>query len=260
MTISKENAEEYTQTLAQHMVASYRQIELAHRMGIPKTLGYESLRDWVKNCLGGYMQLSTQERKKAINELEAQGYSQRTIGEILGVSQSVVSETRSDQRRSHSGSDQGKQSKSDRQGISPEALAKAQADAQVARAAKAQADSEIEELKEKLQKAASNALVLKREATEAALANLTEQERERAKKEANAYAQEMGEKMLTGISNILVTVVVKALQEATEVTKQIVQDCNGIPTEYLKQIEEAHAAFIEELNVARMSEKSTQNG
>lgn len=94
--ITKDDAEEYTNSLAQHLVASYRQIELAHRMGVPAALGFSSLKDWVNTRLGGYMKLSVDQRKEAIKELEAQGYTKNTkMAEIVGVSEMTIRRDRS---------------------------------------------------------------------------------------------------------------------------------------------------------------------
>jgi hypothetical protein len=46
------DAEEYTEALGQHLGASWRQIQLGDRLGVPQALGL-STREWVKQRLGG---------------------------------------------------------------------------------------------------------------------------------------------------------------------------------------------------------------
>lgn len=92
-------------------------------------------------------------------------------------------------------------------------------------------------------------------ARDEAWSELTEQERTIAKKEAEAMAAEQGEKVMAGLAFLIVGQVTGALEEATEAVKVLIRD-GGITKEHLKVIETAHAAFIEELNVARMSEKA----
>lgn len=83
-SISKDDAEEYTQSLGQIVAGSWRQVALAKRLGIPEALGLTT-EEWVNGRLGGYIRYSIAERRGAVAELAADGYSTRDIGEVLGV-------------------------------------------------------------------------------------------------------------------------------------------------------------------------------
>lgn len=89
--ISREDAEEYTQSLGQIMGGTWRQIALADKMRVPQALGL-STQDWVRSRLGGYARLSIPDRREAIAELVLKdGVSQRKAAEILGVTNATVS-------------------------------------------------------------------------------------------------------------------------------------------------------------------------
>jgi phage N-6-adenine-methyltransferase len=87
--MNREHAEEFTRTLGQILGASWRQIKLAHRMGVPKALGI-STQQWVTESLGGYLKLSPGEQEEAVGELTAEGYSQRQIEAITGINDTRV--------------------------------------------------------------------------------------------------------------------------------------------------------------------------
>ena len=84
-----EDAEEYTQSLGQIVGGSWRQIALAKRLGVPKTLGL-TVDAWVNQRLGGYIKLTVEDRRKAVEELAAQGESMREIAGVLGALSSRV--------------------------------------------------------------------------------------------------------------------------------------------------------------------------
>lgn len=100
------DAEEYTQALAQAVGASWRQVRLAQKLGVPKALGLQ-VDEWVKNRLGGYIRLEISERREAAKELSAEGASTREIAAILGVSQKTadrdVAESNDSRTRGNSG-------------------------------------------------------------------------------------------------------------------------------------------------------------
>lgn len=87
--MNKDDAEEYTQSLGQIVGGSYRQIVLAKRLGVPDALGM-SVEQWVNQRLGGYVKLAADDRRKAVEELAAEGESTRDIGSVLGVSHTTV--------------------------------------------------------------------------------------------------------------------------------------------------------------------------
>jgi phage N-6-adenine-methyltransferase len=87
--VSIEDAEEYTQSLAQIFSGSWRQVLWADRQGIPDALGL-STQEWVTQRLGGYVRLAIDERREAVAELVAEGLSQRDIADVLGVDAATV--------------------------------------------------------------------------------------------------------------------------------------------------------------------------
>src|SRR5260221_3227132 len=87
--ITKEDAEEYTQSLGQNLSGSYRQILLGKKMGVPVALGL-TVEEWVTERLGGYVKLGVEDRRAAGKELIGEGLSQRETAEVLGVSPMTV--------------------------------------------------------------------------------------------------------------------------------------------------------------------------
>jgi len=84
-----EDAEEFTQSLAQVASGAWRQIALAKRLGVPKALGLTT-EQWVNDRLGGYIKREVEERREIVKELVAEGMSQRGISEVLGVDEGTV--------------------------------------------------------------------------------------------------------------------------------------------------------------------------
>ncbi len=97
--MKREDAEEFTQSLGQILGGTWRQIAWADRQGIPKVMGYENTRDWVKEELGGYVQLSMEDRREAVLELTEDGLSTREAAGVLGVGKSTVAEDLAVQNR-----------------------------------------------------------------------------------------------------------------------------------------------------------------
>lgn len=83
------DAEEYTQALGQVVAGGWRQIALGQRLGVPQALGL-SVDDWVQHRLGGYVKLGVSERRAAVQELIADGCSQRQAAAVLGVDAMTV--------------------------------------------------------------------------------------------------------------------------------------------------------------------------
>jgi SAM-dependent methyltransferase len=91
--VKPDDAEEYTQALGQIVAGSWRQIALAHRLGVPSALGYkkaDGLRRWVEERLGGYVRMAISERKEAVAELNGEGYSNREIAAVVGVDAKTI--------------------------------------------------------------------------------------------------------------------------------------------------------------------------
>jgi hypothetical protein len=89
MQLTRDDAEEYTQALGQVMSGGWRQIALGKKLGVPQALQL-SVEEWVTQRLGGYVRMSVEERRRAAAELDADGFSQRAIGDVLGVDQATV--------------------------------------------------------------------------------------------------------------------------------------------------------------------------
>lgn len=87
--ISREDAEEFTGALEQHLGADWRQIWLGVKLGVPKALGL-STEDWRQQRLGGAFRIPVEERRKAALEMKADGLSNREAAAVLGVDESTV--------------------------------------------------------------------------------------------------------------------------------------------------------------------------
>jgi predicted transcriptional regulator len=87
--ISREAAEEFTQTLEQFGSTFWRQILLADKLGVPGALGL-TLKEWTNERIGGSIKLSIEERLEAVKEMRAEGLSQRKIAAVLGVDRTTV--------------------------------------------------------------------------------------------------------------------------------------------------------------------------
>jgi hypothetical protein len=87
--MNRDDAEEWTQALGQSAVGAWRQIELAKRLGVPKALGMTT-EDWVHERLGGYVKMSIGERREAVAQLAAEGYSNREIAGVMGVDPETI--------------------------------------------------------------------------------------------------------------------------------------------------------------------------
>lgn len=87
--ISPEDAEEWTQSLAQVGAGWWRQVALAVKQGAPAALGL-SLDEWREARLGGLVLKSIPERQAAVAELASDGLTQREIAGVLGVGVGTV--------------------------------------------------------------------------------------------------------------------------------------------------------------------------
>jgi hypothetical protein len=88
--MTPELAEEFTQGLGQIGGGFYKIVASAVKLGVPKSLGVAT-DEWVTTRLGGYVQLSIEERREAVKELLEDGmFSQREVASIIGVDESTV--------------------------------------------------------------------------------------------------------------------------------------------------------------------------
>lgn len=87
--MKRDDAEEYTAALGQVVGGGYRQVALGVRLGVPAALGL-STKQWVEDRLGGYVRLAVEDRRPVVAELDADGFSQRQIADVLGVGVATV--------------------------------------------------------------------------------------------------------------------------------------------------------------------------
>ena len=87
--MTPELAEEFTQGLGQIGGGFYKIVASAVKLGVPKALGIAT-DEWVTTRLGGYVQMSIEERREAVKELLEDGHSQREAAAIIGVTEATV--------------------------------------------------------------------------------------------------------------------------------------------------------------------------
>jgi N6-adenosine-specific RNA methylase IME4 len=91
--MNHDEAEEYTASLGQIGGGMWRQVHWAAQQGVPAAMNM-TLRQWVDECLGGYVRLAVEERRRVVAELSDEGLSQRQVADVVGISQSTVSDDR----------------------------------------------------------------------------------------------------------------------------------------------------------------------
>jgi len=89
VSISREDADEWTEAIGQSLGGNWRLTLLAQRMGVPAALGL-SLAEW-QTRVGGYIRQPAPERQEASVELTRdEGLSLREAAQVLGVSHQTV--------------------------------------------------------------------------------------------------------------------------------------------------------------------------
>jgi DNA N-6-adenine-methyltransferase (Dam) len=91
--VTPEDAEEWTQALAQVGAGWWRQVALAVRQGAPAALGL-SLDRWREERLGGLVLKSIPERQRAVAELTEDGFTKAEIAAVVGVDERTVQRDR----------------------------------------------------------------------------------------------------------------------------------------------------------------------
>jgi len=86
-SLTKLDAEEFSQTLEQIGEGWFRQLALGVRLGVPEALGL-TRRQWSDRI--GVTVRSAAERRGAVTELSAEGLSNRAIADVLGVDDRTV--------------------------------------------------------------------------------------------------------------------------------------------------------------------------
>lgn len=260
--LDKADAQEWLESLQQVGEGWWRQVALAVRAGAHKALGME--RREFAQAIGQRMI----DPREAVVELHREGHTKRAIADVLGISEErthnllveegviegEVRPTGSHGRkalRAAAGSDA---QENDPDAGSDSAKLLAEIDnltAQVKGEQKKRKD-DAKAAREKLADLRKLVTEEKRKAKQSAEEALTKAERERLGKEAEAWAEEQGRKVLVGFSHLIVESIVGALEEAAgEVRLLIEQD--AWTDKSIAQVESARAGFDEEFNVARMS-------
>jgi hypothetical protein len=85
--ISKQDAEEFSQTLEQIGEGWFRQLALGIKLGVPEALGL-TRRQWSDRL--GVKVRNAEERRDAVIELTDEGLSRRAVGDVLGVDDRTV--------------------------------------------------------------------------------------------------------------------------------------------------------------------------
>lgn len=274
--INEADAQEWLASLQQVGEGWWRQVALAVRAGAHKALKMER-REFVQTI--GQRMIDPRE---AIIELHREGHSIKTIADILGVApestvkrvlaeEGLVEWTPSVVRKAlasgYSVPDDataliGGKGTSDavapNAGETDDAVVSDELRAEIDRLTiqmkgqEAQHKRDLRDFRKKLKDVQQMLNDAEREAREQAQRQLTDAERERARKEAEAWADEEGRKILAGLAHLVVAQIVGALEEAREGIQELVSK-SAVSETALSQIENAHAGFMEELNVARMS-------
>jgi hypothetical protein len=276
--VNKDDAQEWLESLQQVGEGWYRQVALAVRAGAHKALGMER-REFA--ALIGQKLIDPRE---AIIELHRDKHSNVAIADVLGVGvdrvtvvlaeEGLIEMTPARQKQIEEGrlrgghhwqdgktqpprSDSAKETQPPR---SDSDVADLRAEIELLSAELKGSDKarkqEIRELKDKYQRERLDQ-ERKHEAAIKAIEQkgLSEEEKaaelERARKEADAWAQEKGQQIMTSLSFLVVSHVVGALDEAKDGLHELL-DKGAINTGALDQIEAAYTAFTSELNVARM--------
>jgi len=86
--MNREDAAEYSESIAQVGEGWWRQLAWAYRQGVHTALGM-SRQDWALRY-HGYLRMQVEERREAVAELTEEGYSQREIADTLGVDDRTV--------------------------------------------------------------------------------------------------------------------------------------------------------------------------
>jgi hypothetical protein len=90
MTITRAEAQEYSESLSQIGEGWWRQIRWAQRVGVPASLDMTD-REWAE-VYHGYLRLAIEDRREAVNELLAAepDLTNQQVGDALGVSKDTA--------------------------------------------------------------------------------------------------------------------------------------------------------------------------
>lgn len=252
--VNSADAQEWLESLQQVGEGWYRQLALAVRAGAHTALGME------RREFAATVGQRLVDPRAAIVELHKEGHSQRAIAEILGIHAAtahrvLAEEALVDPRPSISG--ELTEPTSEGQGELPEpdtdALRTEIEHLEIKiKAEQAKRRKETKELRDDLDRLRQNAVDAERKARKEAMDKLTDADRERAQKEAAAFAAQAKEQVLEGLAHLAAGGVVASLDEAGEKLRTMI-DQGALNTGAITIIDDAHIAFVEELNVAKAS-------
>lgn len=258
--INSADAQEWLESLQQVGEGWYRQVALAVRAGAHKALGME--RREFAQAIGQRMI----DPRQAIIELHKEGHSMAAIADVLGVSQDrTVLRVLAEEGLVEWGPGAKRRALESGRLVEGEVIDE-EDDGNLADRLEAENDRlrmaikgeeakrkrEVDAIKEKMNALRHDITEEKKRMRQEAEAKLTEAERERAKKEADAWAEEQAGKVVSGLAFLVVDHIVGALEEAAAETKLLI-DQGAVTSAAIEKIEAAHAGFVDELNVARMA-------
>ena len=268
--IDKADAQEWLESLQQVGEGWWRQVNLAVRAGAHKALGMER-REFARSI--GQRMIDPSD---AIKQLFRDGASKHAIADILGLTGRTVDNVLIEagliegepwvvvpgsggKKFAHpsalnaGGTSVGESDESGETSIADIAqLQRAieELQAQIVGERTKRAD-ETKELKDKISEYRQTLLNAEREAEIKAKEGLTDKERALALKEAQAWAEEQGRKILASMAPQVVSSVIGGLEDAIEALAEL-RAREAVTAERIAQIEQAHARFTEELGLTKM--------
>jgi hypothetical protein len=255
--INQEDAQEWLATLQLSGEGWYRNLALAIKADAHKALGMDR-REFAAQV--GQRMIDP---RPAIVELHNEGHSQSAIAEILGVAadrtvrrvlreEGLIEDSRDARDLLPEDSRDARDSAEDTDSDEMVEELEAEIDhlTMQVKGEQAKRKREVEKVKEKLDQARSDLRNKLREERAKEKAKLTDAEKERARKEGEAWVEEQRQKALAGMNALIADHVSGALTEASEDLRRMI-DTGWIDPGWMDAIEAAYVAFTEELNVAR---------
>lgn len=264
--ITKEDAQEWLETLQLSGEGWYRSLALAIKANAHKALGLD--RKEFAALVGQRLVDPTD----AILELYEEDHNQQHIADVLGIAPWTVARVLAEQglidmpahvaRRLGLDDEVGDsgQGGDDEVGDSPveDLIAKIDALEVKVKGEEAKRKREVKEVKDKLAKQRKEARDELRRQRLIWEGNQSQADRERAMKEAEAWAAEQGEKLLQGLAHLGVQSIVGDLGDVAEQLRLLNEE-HALGPEGVAQIDAALAGVNEELNVARAMASSITN-
>lgn len=260
--LNKDDAQEWLESLQQVGEGWYRQVALAVRANAHKALGME--RREFAQAIGQRMI----DPREAILELHREGHTNEAIADILGISKNtsrvvLIEEGLIEPRSIGSGktselrSDRSQETVIDGDAVdldreNEQLRAEVDRLASEIKGAEVKRKREVDEYKQKVKDLRASITEERRKAQQEIEVKLTAAERERAQKEVEAWAEDQAQKVMAGLSQLLVGHITSALQEATGDLREMINQ-GAVTAEAINTITAVHGGFVDELNVAGMS-------